>query len=249
MMRSSSGGNLRVQSRPARPALVCRIASKMTAEVPPRERLAARWPSRRAPRRTRTGRCAHPVPRRAPAPATCRPPCRGSRPGWSTVLVGRLVSRRRADRGRLRSDVSLARPKSRILACAALGDEDVGRLDVAVDDALGVRGVQRVGDLRWPARAARRSVAAGPAMRCFSVRPSSNSMAMKCRPSASSMSWMVQMFGWFSAEAARASRWKRSSACGSRGELFGQELQGDGGRAWCPRPCRRHPCPRRRAFR
>ena len=30
---------------------------------------------------------------------------------------------------------------------SALGDEDVGRLDVAVDDSLGVRRIQRVGNL------------------------------------------------------------------------------------------------------
>jgi hypothetical protein len=33
------------------------------------------------------------------------------------------------------------------LGVAARGDEDVGRLDVAVDDTAGVRGVQRIGDL------------------------------------------------------------------------------------------------------
>ena len=38
---------------------------------------------------------------------------------------------------------------------------------------------------------------------------------------------MVQMLGWLSAEAARASRWKRSTACGSLRHLGRQELQGD----------------------
>ena len=37
---------------------------------------------------------------------------------------------------------------------------------------------------------------------------------------------MVQMFGWFSADAARASRRKRSRACGSCERLVGQELEG-----------------------
>jgi hypothetical protein len=35
-------------------------------------------------------------------------------------------------------------------------------------------------------------------------------------PSCASMSWTVQMPGWLSAEAARASRWKRSSAWAAR---------------------------------
>ena len=35
------------------------------------------------------------------------------------------------------------------------------------------------------------------------------------------------MLGWFSAEAARASRWKRSSAWASCGDVFGEELEGD----------------------
>jgi len=36
--------------------------------------------------------------------------------------------------------------------------------------------------------------------------PSSSSMAMKVRPSASSISWIVQMLGWFKEDAALASR-------------------------------------------
>ena len=38
-------------------------------------------------------------------------------------------------------------PKIQNLGVSALGDEDVGRLDVAVDDAFGVGGVERVGNL------------------------------------------------------------------------------------------------------
>ena len=113
------------------------------------------------------------------------------------------------------------------LRVAARRDEDVGRLDVAVDDALRVRGVQRVGNLDRRGRAAARSASGLPPMRCFSVCPSSNSMAMNGWPSCSPMSWIVQMFGWLSAEAARASRWNRSSACGSCASSSRQELQRD----------------------
>jgi hypothetical protein len=38
---------------------------------------------------------------------------------------------------------------------------------------------------------------------------------------------MVQMWRWFSADAARASRWKRSSACGIGSSAVGQELDRD----------------------
>ena len=38
---------------------------------------------------------------------------------------------------------------------------------------------------------------------------------------------MVQMLGWFRADAACASRWKRAKACASRGNIIGQELQRD----------------------
>ena len=41
------------------------------------------------------------------------------------------------------------------------------------------------------------------------------------------MSWIVQMCGWLSAEAARASRSKRSSAGAIVGQLRRQELQRD----------------------
>ena len=52
-------------------------------------------------------------------------------------------------------------------------------------------------------------------------------MTMKGCPSMSSMSWMVQMPGWLSWEAARASRRKRSSDLRSFDQVLGNELQGD----------------------
>ena len=59
----------------------------------------------------------------------------------------------------------------------------------------------------WMPRSSTVSISSGlPLIRCRSVCPSSSSMAMKDRPSASSISWIVQMFGWFSEDAALASR-------------------------------------------
>src|SRR5215469_8091352 len=52
-------------------------------------------------------------------------------------------------------------------------------------------------------------------MRCANVIPSRNSMAMNVWPSYFAISYTVQILGWFSADAARASLRKRSSACGS----------------------------------
>ena len=46
----------------------------------------------------------------------------------------------------------------------------------------------------------------------LSVCPSNYSMTMKGRPSCSSISYMVQIFGWFSDEAVRASRSKRGGS-------------------------------------
>ncbi len=63
-----------------------------------------------------------------------------------------------------------------------------------------------------------------PESRYFKVWPSMSSMTRNGRPSSSPSSWIVQMCGWFSAEAARASRWKRSSASGSSASASGRNL-------------------------
>ena len=62
---------------------------------------------------------------------------------------------------------------------SALGDENIGRLDVAVNNAFGVSRVERVGNFDGQSQD-KLSVSIGwPAIRCFSVMPSRNSMAMK----------------------------------------------------------------------
>src|SRR5882724_9865587 len=65
-----------------------------------------------------------------------------------------------------------------------------------------------------------------PAILWASVMPVSSSMAMKGLPWYSSTSKMVQMLGWFKAEAERASRRKRLSL-GMVDDVISQELQGN----------------------
>ena len=74
------------------------------------------------------------------------------------------------------------------LRLAPRGHEDVRRLDVAVDDALGVRRVQPVGNLNAQVQHFLGLEQLAAAMRCFSVWPSRHSMAMKGWPSCSSIS-------------------------------------------------------------
>ena len=61
-------------------------------------------------------------------------------PGSVNVLLGRSGRHPVAIQRRPRQ------PEIEQLGVAAFGDEDVGRLDVAVDDPLGVGGFERVGE-------------------------------------------------------------------------------------------------------
>ena|ERR1700680_913173 len=64
-------------------------------------------------------------------------------------------------------------------------------------------------------------------MRYFSVTPSRNPIAIKERPSFLPISQIVQIFGWFRAETARASRRNRSNALRVLRDIFGEKLQED----------------------
>ena len=74
----------------------------------------------------------------------------GAERGTGTGQMFR-VHRLRVKRGNLArrtaSQTDLRQPKVENLGVAALGDEDVRRLDVAVDDAFGMRGIEGIGDL------------------------------------------------------------------------------------------------------
>ena len=97
-------------------------------------------------RRTPRCRCACRPVCRAPARATCRPPCRGSSPICviaGDVIVGEFATL--ADvAGRFQR---LRQAEVEHLHRAVGAHLDVRRLQVAVDDALLVRGLERVGDL------------------------------------------------------------------------------------------------------
>ncbi len=74
--------------------------------------------------------------------------------------------------------VVFARPKSSTLRWFAVGDEKVRGLDVAMDDAAAMRGVERVSNLPGEIES-RAGSAIGPAsISCRTVLPSSRSMAM-----------------------------------------------------------------------
>jgi hypothetical protein len=85
----------------------------------------------------------------------------------------------------------LANPEIENLSCGAAGDEQIRRLDVAVNDAGGVR-LERIGDLDCQ-RQQPIDPSGRPPMRCFSVIPSRNSITRNARPSCSPMSCTVQM--------------------------------------------------------
>ena len=96
-----------------------------------------------------------------------------------------------------------------------------------MDDAGGVGGGQRVGDRDRDAQrlAEAQSRAAGSG--ASSVWPGTSSMTMKSTPSADSISWIVTMFGWLRAEAARASLREAGAAVLVADALGGQDLDRD----------------------
>ena len=148
-----------------------------------------------------------------PARATCRRSSR-CRPVSASAAV---------------SPCSLASPKSMIFARPVLRHHDVRALDVAVHDALADAPPP---DPRQPAPRCPTACSSFQRARCEPVPsgspPRTNSIAMNGCPSASSISWMVQMFGWLKAPPpAWALPHEPLLGLGLDGQLRRQELEGD----------------------
>jgi len=83
--------------------------------------------------------------------------------------------------------------------------KNIGRFQVAMDDANSVGGVQSVSNLDGDVK----NLSAGQWLTCDEVLESLTFQELhhdEGMASASSISWMVQMLGWLRAEEARASR-------------------------------------------
>ena len=74
-----------------------------------------------------------------------------------------------------RSGSIFAKSEIQDLGMSSFCNEDVAGLDVTMHDPLGVRSIERVGDFSRKGRSVSVSIAR-PAMRCFNVIPSRNSI-------------------------------------------------------------------------
>ena len=157
--------------------------------------------------------------RRRPAPGSCRPACRS--PGRSRSAGGH------------RPPSARAMPKSATSECPSRGEQDVLRLDVAVDHLVpvGVAAAHRPPRARSAARPRPGAAAPAGAGRAV-ISPSTKGMVNQsgaycppggCPPSRST----VRMCGCCRRAASRISRWNRS---GPRvgGELGMEHLERDG---------------------
>ena len=162
------------------------------------------------------------------------------------VIASRSERPRLADRALQR--VTFARPKSRILACPRL----VTKMFAGLMSRWTMPShEQRLAHLRSqsPDQAIHLRSIGLPAMRCFKVMPSRNSMTMNDCPSYFPISWIVQILGWFRAEAARLRGENVPMLAGlalhRRAETSGRRSD----QARCPQLCRPHPSRRRPASR
>ena len=168
--RSSAGGVIgcsvgQRRRLVARGSRAIRLALALALERP-----SCPSPSRRAPRRTRRCRCARRRPRPPAARAPCTGTCRGSCP---RPVSGAVRGRATGHAGAAAATAGASPGRSRAAWRRALRQHDVGRLQVAMDDALPMRLVERVGDLDRVARAPRRAAAG----RARAARPASRPRA------------------------------------------------------------------------
>jgi hypothetical protein len=139
--------------------------------------------------------------------------------GWSESMVGALVPM--LSPGYVETLVS---PKSRIFAWTSACGKDIRTLDIAVDDSLGIRGVERVGDLNAP-------IEHHPDLQRLAVDSMAEGLPLqKLRrnegsASTSSISWRVRMFGLF--QGGRGLGFALETADGLRivGKFVGKELE------------------------
>src|SRR5579862_2198160 len=99
-------------------------------------------PFHRAPNQKKKYPYVHPVLFPSPAPATYMRACRWPRPAYSTAAPLESPWHRHPSLPWLASPTEIQN-----LGVAALGDKDVGRLDVAVDDSFGMSRIKCIGNL------------------------------------------------------------------------------------------------------
>ena len=163
MMSSSLGGTSGF-NRTAGTGARFRMASKMTAELSPRN---GKSPGRhlvqhRSKREQIGARVQFFRPRLLRRHVGDRAE---RRPGTGQMLRVhriRLRVKRRNSARRTACETDLRQPEIQNLGVSALGDKDVGGLDVAVDDAFGVGRIERVGNLDGQRQNQSRFPSAGP---------------------------------------------------------------------------------------
>src|SRR5207245_2165099 len=107
-----------------------------------------RLPFRTTRLRRNTDPCGRPNPCRVPVRATCRRRFPPSFLGWSKLLLYRTgLGVESSDLAGRAVGRDLSQTEVEDLGVAALGDENVGGFNVAVDDAFAMRGIQAIGDL------------------------------------------------------------------------------------------------------
>src|SRR6266852_8513208 len=138
------------------------------------------------------------------------------------MLLG--LDGRSAQGNALRLERDLREPEIEYLGRAAIGDADVRRLDVPVDDAFRMCGVESVGNLdaQVEHRLDLHRLTSDPMPERLALQPFHSDEG-----SPSGLVNLVDgaMFGWFREDAALASRWKRLTAWASWASSSGRNFR------------------------